>query len=226
MRALDLFCCAGGASMGLARAGFEVHGVDIVEQPEYPFRFTRADAMSIPLGILRAYDLIWASPPCERYSAATRLSGKPEDHPDLVDLVRAMLVASGRPFIIENVQGAPLRDPITLCGRMFDLGVIRHRLFETSFYVLEPPHPIHKGSLVTGEYVTVAGKGGVPAWTMKERERRGLARHNEGESTVERWREAMGIDWMSRETIVQAIPPAFSEWLGRRAMEAINATRR
>lgn len=108
---------------------------------------------------------------------------------------------------------------------MFGLGVVRHRLFECSFDVgLLPPHK-HKGSIVTGEYVTVAGNGGVPAWTLKERERRGMPRHIPGEMSLERWQQAMGIDWMERSELVQAIPPAFSEFLGRAAIAHINERR-
>ena len=102
-RALDLFCGAGGASMGLSRAGFDVVGVDIEPQPEYPFDFVRADALTYPLD---GFDFIWASPKCQRYSAATRQSGNPEAHPDQVPAVRERLLAAGMPYAIENVMGA------------------------------------------------------------------------------------------------------------------------
>lgn len=212
LKALDLFCGAGGASMGLHRAEFDVVGVDIEPQPEYPFTFVQADALAYPLD---GFDLIWASPKCQRWSAATRQTGKPTDYPDQIAPIRERLRASGIQYIIENVLGAPLVNPIMLCGSMFGLGVVRHRLFECSFPVSTLPAHEHRGSLVTGEYVTVAGNGGVPAWTLKERMRRGLPRHIPGEMSMERWREAMGIDWMSRKTLVQAIPPAFAEFLGR-----------
>lgn len=201
--------------MGLHLAGFEVTGVDLHPQPEYPFAFVQANALEVDLA---GYDFVWSSPPCQRYSAATRQSGKAADHPDLVAPVRQRLASSGLPYVIENVLGAPLLAPIMLCGSMFGLGVVRHRLFETSFLCLAPPHPKHAGSLVTGEYVTVAGNGGVPAWTLKERERRGLPRHREGEYSLATWQAAMGIDWMSRPTLVQAIPPAFAEYIGRAAL--------
>lgn len=163
-RCLDLYCCAGGASTGLAQAGFEIVGSDIAPQPHYPFAFTQRDALSFERHELRAFDFIWASPPCQRHSSATRQTGNPDDHPDLIPPTRKMLRASGVPFVIENVLAAPL-DPertVMLCGAMFDLGVVRHRLFEFSWLVEQPPHPKHKGSLVTGEYVTVAGNGGGP----------------------------------------------------------------
>jgi DNA (cytosine-5)-methyltransferase 1 len=221
-KALDLFCCAGSVSVGLHRAGFDVVGVDIEPMPEYPrrpgFTFVQADAFTFPLD---GYDFIWASPMCQRYSSATRQSGTPEDHPDQIAPIRERLRASGKPYIIENVVGAPLLNPIMLCGAMFDLGVVRHRLFECSFLVLAPPHPKHKGSLLTGEYVIVAGNGGVPSWTYKKREAMGLPRFMPDEMKLETWQKAMGIDWMSRETLVQAIPPAYAEWLGKRALQQI-----
>lgn len=229
-RALDLFCGAGGASMGLHRAGFDVVGVDL--QPfnqqidlfgaggvdRYPFEFHCADAMTFDL---RGFDLVWASPPCQKYSAATRQSGDPEAHPDLIAPIRARLRENGVPYIIENVLGAPLIDPVMLCGSMFGLRVVRHRLFECSFPVGPLPLHEHKGSLVTGEYVTVAGTGGVPAWTYKEREKMGMPRYLPGEYDLATWQAAMGIDWMSRERLVQAIPPAYSEFLGRAALASM-----
>jgi len=215
-KALDLFCGAGGVSKGLHDAGFNVFGVDIAPMPEYPrspgFEVVQADALTYPLD---GFDLIWASPKCQRYSAATRQSGDPSSYPDQIAPIRERLRSSNTPYVIENVIGAPLLDPITLCGAMFGLGVVRHRLFECSFPIERPAHVEHKGSLVTGEYVTVAGNGGVPAWTLAERELRGLPRHFAGEMSLARWREAMGIDWMSRKTLVQAIPPKYAEFIGR-----------
>jgi DNA (cytosine-5)-methyltransferase 1 len=217
-KALDLFCGAGGASMGLHRAGFDVVGVDIEPMPEYPtgdgFTFVQADALTFPLG---GFDFIWASPKCQRWSPATRQSGTPEKYPDQIVPVRERLRATGKPYVIENVLGAPLFDPIMLCGAMFGLGVVRHRLFECSFFVLAPPHPKHEGSLLTGEYVTVAGNGGVPSWTYKKRESLGLPRFMPDEMALETWQTAMGIDWMSRKTLVQAIPPAYAEWICKRS---------
>jgi DNA (cytosine-5)-methyltransferase 1 len=219
-KALDLFCGAGGVSKGLHDAGFDVVGVDIELMPEYPrgpgFEFVQADALTCPLN---GFDLIWASPKCQRYSAATRQSGDPSSYPDQIAPIRERLRASGAPFVIENVLGSPLLNPIMLCGAMFGLGVVRHRLFECSFFVLAPPHPKHKGSLVTGEYVTVAGNGGVPSWTYKKRESLGLSKYMPDEMKLETWQKAMGIDWTSRETLVQAIPPKYAEWIGKRFLE-------
>lgn len=195
--------------MGLHRAGFEVVGVDLEPQPHYPFEFHQADALTYPLD---GFDLIWASPPCQHYSTATRDRSR---HPDLIQAVRDRLI--GKRYVIENVLGAPLRGPITLCGTMFGLRVVRHRLFETSFPCPAPTHEKHRGSIVTGDYVTVAGNGGVPAWTLRERERRGLPRHIPGEMELGTWQRAMGIDWLPRRPLTQAIPPAYAEWIGRHA---------
>lgn len=142
MRALDLFCGAGGASMGLHRAGFDVTGIDIARQRHYPFPFIQADALVPPVDLSR-FDLIWASPPCQAYTALRKMwNSKP--HADRIPETRALLIASGRPYVIENVPGAPLKATIRLCGTMFDLQtpcgaeLRRHRYFETSFGCLEP----------------------------------------------------------------------------------------
>lgn len=216
--ALDLFCGGGGASQGLHDAGFYLHGVDTNPRAlaEYPFECEQRDALEAlrSRGLTDQFDLIWASPPCQAYSTASRDRSK---YPDLIAEVRELLQATGKPYVIENVLGAKrhLRDPIMLQGPMFGLGVIRRRLFECSWPCTAPPRVPYKGGIVTGEYVTVAGNGGVPSWTLKEREKRGLPRHIPGEMTLERWQEAMGIDWLSRKPLTQAIPPAYAEWIGR-----------
>lgn len=145
-RLLDLFCGAGGAGMGYHRAGFEVTGMDIDPQPNYPFAFHQGDVMSITDSgwkvIAETYDAIHASPPCQAYSAGKNMwKGRlPDDrHPDLVDATRDRLIATGKPYVIENVEGAPLTNYVVLCGDMFGLGVKRHRLFETSFFIWNPP---------------------------------------------------------------------------------------
>ncbi len=199
LKALDLFCCAGGAAMGLHRAGFTVTGVDINDQPEYPFEFIRADATKIDL---RGYDLIWASPPCQAFSAYRRRRGHVRDALNLIPETRARLKISGTPYIIENVVGAPLESPIMLCGSMFGLDVQRHRLFETSFEVAAPTcdHSIWMPRF--------------PPATNRQNKRKTVE--------VGVWRiplavqqRAIGIDWMSLHNLSQAIPPAYSEWLAR-----------
>jgi DNA (cytosine-5)-methyltransferase 1 len=137
-RALDLFCKAGGVSMGLYRAGFDVVGVDIEPQKNYPFKFVQADALEYPLA---GYDFIWASPPRQAHTLAQRI--RKNDHPDLVDPIRQRLKSAGALWSIENVLGAPLINPVLLCGCMFGLGTYRHRLVESSFYVRPPNHPAH-----------------------------------------------------------------------------------
>lgn len=199
-RALDLFCCAGGAGVGLSRAGFEVVGVDIAAQPHYPFNFHQADALTFPL---EGFDFIWASPPCQAYTLAQRIRNN--THPDLVAPIRRRLKISGVPWCIENVEGAPLENPVTLCGTMFrGLKVYRHRLFETSFPLKQPEHPEHVAPLTKmgrpprdGEFMHVVGNF----------------------SGVVAARKAMGINWMVRDELREAIPPAYSEYVGRAALK-------
>lgn len=199
LRALDLFCGGGGVSMGLHRAGFDVVGVDIEPHPEYPFTFIQGDALAPPVR-LTDFDLICASPPCQAYTMAQRIQGR--DHADLVVPVREMLVASGVPYCIENVPGSPLRRPIELCGSMFGLRTFRHRLFEASFPLEQPWHPAH-------ELVGSQAKMGRPP---KEGEFIQVVGNFSG---VDLARKAMGIDWMNRDSLAQAIPPAYSEFIGR-----------
>lgn len=205
-RLLDLFCGAGGAAMGYARAGFEVVGVDINPQPHYPFEFHQGDAMTFPLD---GFDAIHASPPCQRYSVATVFHpGRQAQHPDLVDPCRDRLQSAGVPWVIENVMGAPLRNPIMLCGTMFDgLRVYRHRNFEASPAIYWPPQhyqhperPAEVGRRVPDHgWMTVAGHF----------------------SDVKAASRAMGIDWMTRDELRQAIPPAYTEWIGKQLLAAI-----
>jgi DNA (cytosine-5)-methyltransferase 1 len=225
-RALDLFCGAGGASMGLHRAGFDVTGVDINDQPRYPFQFRIANALAYPL---EGFDFIWASPPCQHYSCATFMwrkdfdrKGKKQsarEYPDLVADVRARLIASGVPWVIENVYGAPLINPIRLCGLNFGLGVLRHRYFEASFGMLAPSHIRHvKGCTTRGEMVSVfgGGGGGLRQYKLKDGTVRTWQRGN-----TAAWKKAMDIDWMDRATLAQAIPPAYSEFIGRQALQVL-----
>jgi len=204
-RLLDLFCCAGGASVGYARAGFEVVGVDIDPQPHYPFEFHQADALTFDLF---GFDAIAASPPCQRYTQAQRI--RDNTHPDLVAPIRARLKAFGGPYCIENVPGAPLLKPVELCGAMFGLRVYRHRLFECNFALKPLVHPEHLAPqrkmgrpVRDGESIQVVGNF----------------------SGVKLAREAMGIDWMVRDELREAIPPAYTEYVGRAMLKALTKTR-
>lgn len=211
MRLLDLFCGAGGAAMGYYRAGFtEIIGIDNRPQKRYPFKFVLGDALEYMARYGHKFDLIHASPPCQAYSITASLSNG--NHSDLVEPVRMYLQAISRPYIIENVPGAPLINPIKLCGTMFPgLRVIRHRLFECSPTVWFPPGPCQhwgkvapnfgKGTYDKSEYdfICAAGKGFPPKVG----------------------REAMGIDWMTGKELSQAIPPPYTEWLGGQMIKEI-----
>jgi DNA (cytosine-5)-methyltransferase 1 len=208
-KALDLFSGAGGAAMGLHRAGFEVTGVDHRPQPHYPFRFVQADALNPPFD-LDDFDLVWASPPCQAYSVANNIHGR-KDHPDLIEATRELLASGSVHYVIENVPGAPLRNPATLCGSHFGLGVKRHRLFESSFLVLARQCPKgHPGDWVSVFGHTVLSRGHVVGKAKGGGNR--IRRRHLGTSVG---REAMGIDWMTRKELSQAIPPAYSEYIGR-----------
>lgn len=187
--------------MGLHRSGFEVVGVDIEPQPHFPFEFHQADALTFPLD---GFDFIWASPPCQAHSLCQRILDR--DHPDLIEATRARLTAAGAPWCIENVPGAPLINPIELCGAMFGLRTYRHRLFECSFPVTAPAHPPHAAKTTKmgrppkpGEFIHVVGNF----------------------SGVKEAREAMEIDWMPRDRMREAIPPAYSEHIARAALASM-----
>ena len=198
---LDLYCGAGGASMGYYQAGFDVLGVDIAYQPHYPFRFERCDALTY----LRTRNLdgiaaVHASPPCQRYSkmGACR-PGLRATYPDLVAPTRASLIRTGLPYVIENVVEADLRSPIFLCGLMFNRELYRHRLFECNFPICQPSHPRHvvpassPGKWKPGTVMTVVGH----AAPMKKAE------------------QVMGIRWMTRDELTEAIPPDYTKFIGK-----------
>lgn len=196
--------------MGLHRAGFDVTGVDIAPQPRYPFEFILADALEADLS---GYDFVWASPPCQRYTRAQNSSKNAEAHPDLVGPMRERLEAWGGLWIMENVVGAPLRNPAVLCGLALGLQVKRHRLFESNVLLLTPSCPSHDQ-----DYYVVFGHecrnrvrmGADPKGTRSGR------RNN-----IEVGKRAMGIDWMNRAELSEAIPPAYSEFLGRQIIAAL-----
>jgi DNA (cytosine-5)-methyltransferase 1 len=207
-RLLDLFCGAGGAAMGYHRAGFDVVGVDIDPQPRYPFEFHQADAMTWPLD---GFAAIGASPPCQRYSDLARRNGNGHEWPDYIPAVREALERSGLPWVIENVEGAPLRDPVVLCGTMFPgLRVIRHRLFESNMPLVAPPHPPHP--LVFTHDKRKAHYGRLDQSTSFVQVTGG------GNATVANKAAAMGIDWMTGAELNEAIPPAYTELIGQQLL--------
>ena len=206
---LDLFCGAGGAAMGYYRAGFRVIGVDIEPQPRYPFEFIQADAMTFPL---EGFDVIHASPPCQGYSIANYIWGK-TDHPLLIGPLRERLLAAGKPYVIENVPGAPLRSPLVLCGLAFGLKVRRHRLFETSPQILLAP-PCPPGHRLL-DYVLVIGGGVRKRVPQQGRTLKGGPKMNRPTLPLSVGHAAMGIDWMNRFELSEAIPPAYTEYIGR-----------
>lgn len=201
LRLLDAYSGAGGAGRGYADAGFEVVGVDIKPQPRYPFEFHQGDAIAFIAEHGHEFDVIHASPPCQAYSVASqaqRNAGK--EYPDLLAPTRDALMQVGRPWIIENVPGAPMRADFKLCGCQFGLDLRRERWFETSWrgFQLVPPchHPYPVPSVV--------GRG-TPSWV---REKLGY------NPTIKHYRAAMGINWMNRDELSLAIPPAYTRYLG------------
>lgn len=191
--------------MGYHRAGFtDIVGVDIRPQPRYPFRFVQADALCPPVR-LETFDAIHASPPCQAYSWSAR-RWRQIERADLLASTRAMLQAAGVPWVIENVIGAPLAKHVLLCGTHFGLEVLRHRRFESSELLFMPPRCRHAGSVRTGEYVTVAGHGGD---------------NQSGRGSRSAKRRAMGIEWMNDVELNEAIPPAYTEFLGRQLLSIL-----
>ena len=246
MRLLDLFCGAGGAAMGYSRAGFdEIVGVDIKPQPRYPFTFVQGDALEYIATHGTEFDAIHASPPCQAFTALKSMWNS-KRHADVVDPMRQLLMASGLRWVIENVEGAPLIRPIMLCGTMFRLGtgvseLRRHRLFESNFdWDMVPPCAHYERGNVIGVYgghgrdwrrikpatVGVCGDGNGRDYrkhptTCGVWGRAGGSSVRDGTqqfSTKER-AEAMGIDWMTGDELSQAIPPAYTEFIGRQLLE-------
>ena len=201
-RLLDLFCGAGGCAAGYVRAGFEVHGVDIKPQPRYLLSgassFTQADALEYLAAHGREFDAIHASPPCQAYSAALRHMASPK--PQLIEVVRRALAM--RPYVIENVVGAPLHFPALVCGTALGLPLRRHRLFECSFLAMS------SGCIHSIE-------------TMNPH--RASSRLRIGYAPERRFAEAMGTHWMSKAEARQAIPPAYTQFIGKQLLSALHA---
>lgn len=225
-RLLDLFCCEGGAATGYARAGFDVTGVDIVDHSDrYPFTFIKGDALDYVADHGAEFDAIHASPPCQAYSVTRH--GHGNDHPELVEPTRAALIATDRPYVIENVVGAPLLNPITLCGSAFDLTaehrgsrffLRRHRLFESNVWLtpVECDCRAYKarGYLVGGVY----GQGSDGYLEAAQAAgRRGYRPPTEVRA------ELIGAPWMTRNGLAQSIPPAYTEYLGAQLLEHVAA---
>lgn len=221
MRLLDLYCCAGGAAMGYHRAGFdEIVGVDIAPQKHYPFTFVLGDAIEYCRLHGREFDAIHASPPCQRYTQAQRIQGR--EHPDLLAPTRDAMNATGKPWFIENVPGAPMLPMLILCGSMFGLTwqgltLYRHRWFESGGGFALPPFPPatckHNTPSISifGRCVLGGALNGKSYKHPNERQHLGVAVG----------RIVMGIPWMTRNELSEAIPPAYTEYIGRQLLASI-----
>lgn len=214
-RLLDLFCCAGGAAKGYRQAGFEVVGVDIDPQPNFPYEFIQDDALNLSQRFLKSFDAIHASPPCQSYSVLAKRNGNGADWPRLIDPTRTMLQKTGLPYVIENVQGAPLQEPIVLCGTMFpSLRVIRHRLFETNFEIQPPAHRRHPKCHTRDRRKAHYGK--TCEWNDYVQVTGG------GNCSVAAAQDAMRINWMNKAELNEAIPPAYTRFIGRWLLKKLN----
>lgn len=217
MKVLDLFCGAGGAGMGIHQAfpNAKILGIDIKESPNYPFDFVKADANEFPT---KGFDFIWASPPCQRYSVLSHLASK--SHKALVPEVRKRLIESGVPYAMENVVGAPFKNPVTLCGSHFGLKtkdghqLRRHRIFETSF-------PITCTLSCNHTSPTIGIFGSKARDTAQEKRHYSKPKATRGNPhginiSLKEAQAAMGINWMGFKELSQAIPPAYSKWIVER----------
>ncbi len=208
MKLLDLYCKAGGASKGYQLAGFEVVGVDIKKQKRYPFEFIQADCLELmkDMDFLKSFDVIAASPPCQTHSITQHLrnaQGRSTDKVDLIPQTREALIASGKPYVIENVPGSPLINPIQMCGSHFGLKVRRHRRFESNLPIVGSPCD-HKSQ---GKPVGVYG-------SMRDE----IPKGGHTAKSIEEAREAMGIDWMIWGELVEAIPPVYTKEIGKQLL--------
>lgn len=218
-RILDLFCCAGGVAMGYSRAGFDIVGIDIDPQPRFPFEFIQADALTLDMKFIKSFDAIHASPPCQSYSDLAKRNRNAHEWPRLIEPVREMLIKSGKPYVIENVEGAPLLDPVVLCGTMFKgLRVLRHRLFEANFQIIAPSHGKHPLCHTLDKRKSHYGKTNDMVDFVSV--------NGGGNCSVAAARDAMGIDWMTKDEMNEAIPPAYTEYIGKQLMKHIASLKR
>lgn len=210
---LDLFCGAGGAAVGYHRAGSDIVGVDIAPQPNYPFEFHLADALLYAMVHAAEFDAVHASPPCHAHSALNNVNRIAYDTADLLAQTREILGGLGIPYVIENVPGAPMRDPVTLCGSEFGLSTVmepygevwlrRHRLFESNFPLTRNAACSCRGKWNVGVYGHGAG---------------GSGQRVRGPGLAKASREVMGIDWMTRDELDESIPPAYTQHVGQQLL--------
>lgn len=214
-RLLDLFCGAGGAGEGYHRAGFDVTGVDLARQPNYPHAFVQADALEYLREHGGEFDVIHASPPCQAYSTITPDQSR---HPRLIAPVRDLLIASGKPYVIENVAGArrELVEPMMLCGSSFGLNVRRHRFFESSEWLMSIPCDHESQPAMVGVYGDHGYDGHL--YRASDGSKRGRRA-----ADVHAAREAMGMGWGTWREVAEAIPPAYTEFIGAQLLRALIA---
>jgi len=228
---LDAFCGAGGAGYGYWLAGFNVVGVDIAPQPRYPFFFVQGDAIAFIEQYGGLFDAIHASPPCQEYSVTRHLRDAnaeikgytPNVQPKLIKPVRDLLVSLKRPWIIENVPQSPMPGAIQLCGSMFDLPLLRHRWFESSHLLFAPGPCRHP----KGFYGVVGGKTrGYGTFTSGRfyTDAKGNRRKREGYPGKKFGEQAMGINWMTVPEMSEAVPPAYTRYIGSQLMRAVRPT--
>lgn len=194
MKLLDLYCGAGGAAAGYRASGFEVTGVDIKPQPQYPYEFVQFDVTKMGTGFLRKFDAIHASPPCQHASALRSLN-KDINYKDLIPATRELLISSGKPYVIENVNGAELYGPLILCGTMFGKRFTRHRQFESNVSLKRLDDACRRGGVADGQYISIVSGAG--RW-----------------HSYRDLREEMEVPWMTLTASRQAIPPCYTEYVG------------
>ena len=211
---LDLFCCAGGAGYGYHLAGFDVVGVDISPQPEYPFKFIQGDAIEYLKKNGQEYDFVHASPPCQHFTKYNNCrKNLKEKYENLIEPTRQALIDSGKIYVIENVVGAPLIEPITLCGSMFGLDVRRHRLFESNVFLMQPKcnHKIWQPNRFVGGRSRERGGSNVLCRATME-----IGRWN---IPINKQKEAMQIDWITDlRKLSESIPPSYTKYIGQQLL--------